>query len=184
MSHYTDIGFKVNSNKEVVDLFNQIFSNKKFSPVFWNIPSTKEECNVLAMQKLGEIRYFSKLNRNKEIIKIGLAHNNEYITKMGIVDINYNKKYGFPILQLEKDDILFWFECPNVEIFDMKNEKDCNIKISSFANYVKIKNPKENTEIDETSCFADESYISNWNDNPSIAFISGIIKNYKLEKML
>lgn len=31
MSHYTDIGFKVENKKDVIDLFNSIISNKQYS---------------------------------------------------------------------------------------------------------------------------------------------------------
>ena len=61
----------------------------------------------------------------REILELGLAHNNENIVKMDIIDVDYSNKKGFPILQLEKDGIPFWFECPNVEIFNMENEKEC-----------------------------------------------------------
>jgi len=186
MSHYSDIGFKIDSNKDVVDLFNQINSNKNYPQMVWDIPSAKKDNIILTLQKLGEIRYFSKLNnKNDEILEIGLSHNNENIEKMGIIDINYNKD-GFPILQLEKDGIPFWFECPNVEIFNMKGEKECDVKIVSFANNVQIKNTKNKTDKTEKEKlqFADEAYMSSimLQGDPATAFISGIIKNYKKEK--
>ena len=151
-----------------------------------DIPSIKKEGIILTLQKLGEIRYFSKLNiNNNEILEIGLSHNNENIEKMRIIDSNYNNKEGFPILQLEKDGIPFWFECPNVEIFNMNGEKECDVKIVSFANNVQIKNTKTKAEYTEKEKlqFADESYISSivLQGNPATAFVSGIIMGYKKE---
>lgn len=183
MSYYTDIGFEANSNKDVIDLFNKIYSNKNYPLMVWDIQDAKENV-VLTMQKLGEIRYFSKLkDDNNEILEIGLAHNNENIEKMDIIDVDYSNKKGFPILQLEKDGIHFWFECPNVEIFNMENEKECEVKISSFANNVKIKKKGEVQTIEEnTFSLENECYIPDWNDDKTIALIQGIITNYKLEK--
>lgn len=182
MSHYTDIGFNVKNNQEVVALFNKINSNKNYPPMIWDI--NIQENIILTMKKLGEIRYFSKLdNKKNKITEIGLSHNNENITKMRIININYDNKEGFPILQLEKDGIPFWFECPNVEIFNMENEKECDVKLSSFANNVKIKKANEEKNIQEEKfSLANECYISDWNGDPSVALIQGIIKGYKLEK--
>ena len=187
MSHYTDIGFKINSNKDVIDIFNQIISNQNYPQHVWSIPSTKKEDIILSMQNLGEIRYFAKLDKQKNaILEIGLAHNNESISKLELLDINYNNKNGFPILQLEKDGIPFWFECQNAEIFDTKDETECDVKIASFANNVKIKKSKDKIGVadDVMFQFSDEAYMSSimLKGDPATAFISGTIKGCKVEK--
>ena len=187
MSHYTDIGFKINSNKDVIDIFNQIISNKNYPQQVWRVSSTEKDDIVLTMQKVGEIRYFAKLdNKKKSVLEIGLLHNNENISKMEIVDINYNIENGFPIVQLEKDGIPFWFESPNAELYDMKDETECDVKIASFANYVKIKKSQDEIEASEDGefQFADESYMSSmmFQGDPATAFVSGIIKSYNKEK--
>lgn len=187
MSHYTDIGFKINSNKDVIDIFNQIISNKNYPQQVWSVSSTEKDNIVLTMQNVGNICYFAKLdNKKKSILEIGLSHNNENISKMEIVDVNYNNKNGFPIVQLEKDGIPFWFECPNVELYDMKAETECDVKIASFANNVKIKKSQDKIENSEDGefQFADESYMSSmmFQGDPATAFVSGIIKSYMKEK--
>ena len=184
MSHYTDIGFKINSNKDVIDIFNQIISNKNYPQQVWSVSSTEKDNIVLTMQKVGEIRYFAKLdNKKKSVLEIGLSHNNENISKMKIVYINYNIENGFPIVQLEKDGIPFWFECPNVEVCNIKYETECDVKIAGFANYVQIKNLNDKIG-EETFQFADESYMSRimLQGDPATAFVSGIIKGYMKEK--
>lgn len=186
MSHYTDIGFKIDNNDDIVDLFNQINTNKNYNQMVWDIQSPKDEGIILTLNKLGEIRYFSKLDKkNDEILDIGLAHNNENISKLGIIDVNYDNE-GFPILKLEKDEIPFWFECPNVEIFDMENEKECDVKIACFANNVQVKKPNEKTKgfEDQKFQFADQAYMSKimLQGDPATAYVSGVIKDYKVEK--
>lgn len=183
MSHYSDIGFKIETNEELIELFNKIKTNKEYPPMIWDIEMSEEKEVILAMHKLGDIRYFAKLdNKNSEVIELSLGHHNENVTKMDILHINYEVSSGFPILQLEKNDIPFWFECPNVEVFNMEGEKDCEIRISSFANRVFIKKPDEKVMLgDSKYSFADESYIADWQHDPSNAFVSGVIKSYKKE---
>ena len=184
MSHYSDIGFKVNSNEDVIELFNKIKTNKENSPMIWELEINEEREVILAMHKLGEIRYFAKLdNKNNELLEISLGHHNEKVTKMDILHINYEVSAGFPVLQLEKNEIPFWFECPNVEVFNMEGEQDCEIRISSFANKVFIKNPDEKVDLPGLKIsLADEAYIANWQHDPSVALLSGYITGYKKEK--
>lgn len=184
MSHYSDIGFIINSEEDVIELFNKIKTNKEYPPMIWELDINEEKEVILAMHKIGDIRYFAKLdNKNSQIIELSMGHHNENVTKMDILHIDYEVSSGFPILQLEKNDIPFWFECPNVEIFNMEGEKDCEIRISSFANRVFIKKPDEKAELPGLGfSLADESYIADWQNDPSVALMSGIIKGYKIEK--
>lgn len=184
MSHYSDIGFRIKTNEELINLFNKIKTNKEYPPMIWDLEMSEEKEVILAMHKLGDIRYFAKLdNKNSQIIELSMGHYNENVTKMDILHINYEVESGFPILQLEKNDIPFWFECPNVEVFNMEGEKDCEIRISSFANKVFIKKPEEKVNLPGFRfSLADESYIADWQNDPSIALMSGIIKNFKIEK--
>ena len=179
MTHYTDIGFfDINSVADVDALYNKI--HKTQQAMIWDVISDVDKTKHLYMFKIGEIRFFAKLDVEKGFIcSLSLAHNNENITKMDIVNIFPPAEdcADFPTLVLEKDGIPFWFECPNVEIFNM-DEKDCDVKIASFAQMAKIRDKNE-TETE----FSDELYHPSSND-PTVAIMSGEIKSIKKETNL
>ena len=79
-------------------------------------------------------------------------------------------------------------------IFHIKEDEheDLDLKIASFANYLEIIDPveEETKVIDEIQeevrqgkpiDFANESYISNFENDPCEGFVSGIIQGFKLE---
>jgi len=203
MSHYTDIGFKIEKNEDVVNTFNFINSNGKIKRLTWDLPSQNKDDNiVLTMFYIGEIRYSAKLNlKTNYILDIGLSHNNERICKaehIGTLNA-VNDESGFKVVQVEKDGIPFWFSCPNVEIFNIQDGKreELDLKIASFAENIEIKEkaPERKTEnkqmtpeevvefVKENGIqMADESYIAFFNDDPTYAHVSGTIKDFKLEK--
>lgn len=209
MSHYSDIGFKFKNIEKLKKSINKILTDKKLPFMVWKIDDGLGENNPeLHMKSLGEIRYFCKVGKDG-IENLCPAHNNERISDADIV-YSTTEKYSntdffrvemirhnedFPTIKVIKDDIPFWFCCPNCEIFyddTTDNSKD-SLKICSFANYVQV---KEATEIGKPMSleelnqkrrsgelgFADESYMASFNGNKSIAFVSGIIRDAKICK--
>ena len=136
------------------------------------------------MQRIGNIRYFAKLDDDDNVIlELDVAHDNENITQMGLMEIYTSDDQSFPILQLEKEGYgsPFWFECPNADIFDLKNEKGCEVKLCSFAYNIKVEPPKDTS----SNPLANESYfLDTWDDTYHMckAFIHGVIKGYTTEK--
>ena len=195
MSHYSDIGFKINKANEVVDLFNRINSDESIKRGSWDLDA---EGNLeYMMYYFGEIRYSAELDTvNNQISRIGLGHNNERISKAIYGSkIKVSEESGdFDTLVIEKDGIPFWFSCPNMGIFHIKEDEheDLDLKIASFANSIEIIDAKEEKKFfvdqddsdvikEEKIEFANESYISDFQNDPCTGFVSGIIKGFKLE---
>jgi hypothetical protein len=195
MSHYSDIGFKLTKNEDVIELFNRINKDESIKRGSWDLNGSDD--TIYVMYYFGEIRYSVELdNVNNYINRIGLGHNNERISK---AIYNGKIKVGedtgeFDTLVIKKDGIPFWFSCPNMGIFHIKEDEheDLDLKIASFANYLEIIDPveEETKVIDEIQeevrqgkpiDFANESYISNFENDPCEGFVSGIIQGFKLE---
>ena len=103
------------------------------------------------MYYFGEIRYSAELDTvNNQISRIGLGHNNERISKAIYGNkIKVSEESGdFDTLVIEKDGIPFWFSCPNMGIFHIKEDEheDLDLKIASFANSI------ENAEVIDLAC--------------------------------
>ena len=209
MSHYSDIGFKFKNVEKLKKNISKILSDKKLPSMFWNIDDGLGEDNPeLHMKTIGDIRYFCKVGKNG-IEYLCPAHNNERISNADIVYSTteknsetgffkvemFRQKEDFPTVKVIKNDIPFWFCCPNCEIFyddTTDNSKD-SLKICSFANYVQVKDPTEigkPLSLDELNQkrrsgelgFADESYIASFGEDKSIGFVSGIIRKAEILK--
>lgn len=195
MSHYSDIGFKITTSKELVDLFNNINSDETIKRGSWDLDS---EGNIqYMMYYFGEIRYSAQLDViNGQILRLGLGHNNEKISKANYdAKIKVDENTGdFDTLVIDKDGIPFWFSCPNMDIFHIKEDEheELDLKIASFANTIEIIDAKEektffvdqddNDEIKKDKLeFANESYISDFQNDPVHGFVSGIITGFKIE---
>jgi hypothetical protein len=195
MSHYTDIGFKVDDAKGVMDLFNEINSNEDIKRGTWDLD---EEGNlVYVMYYIGNVRYNVELDlQNDQVNRICLGHDNERICKaMYGRKIKVNEDTGdFDTLVVDKDDIPFWFSCPNMPIFHIKQDEpeELDMKIASFANVIEIIDKQEEKKFfvdqdpieekkDRKLEFANECYISNFENDPCEAFVSGVIHSFKKE---
>ena len=195
MSHYSDIGFELFNPQDSLNIFNLIHSNEKIERTEYNIPNSKGI--VYALYKFGEIRYSAKLNYNTHQIRaIALGHNNENASECKYIKTikGNSSALDFDTIMVEKDGIPFWFCCPNIEIDNVEKYQDISLRIASFADTIEIKdlpkndrtfnNPEELREYISTHNLemAEESYIANFESEPSYAFVSGIITNFKLEK--
>lgn len=183
MSHYSDIGFKVENNQDVDKIINDFFSTDgKFdSWMEWKIENSHPPQNLI-MRKKGKIRFFAKVDE-KNILDFSFSHDNERISKVEFAGIKNNEnKDDFKILAITKDDIPFWFDCPNAEIFNFDtDDKSTEIKIASFANYVEIKNVEDIGKTEKHALGA-ESYISKFFENDyTTGWVSGIIKSWTIE---
>lgn len=183
MSHYSDIGFKVESNADVDKIIDDFFSpDGKFdSWRKWKIENSNPAQDLI-MRTKGKIRFFAKVDE-KTILDFSFSHDNERISKVEFAGLKSNKnKDDFKILAVVKDDVPFWFDCPNAEIFNFNTgDKTADIKIASFANYVQIKNV-EDIEKSEKRELGAESYISKFFENDySTGWVSGIIKSWTIE---
>lgn len=186
MKHYSNIGFDINNQKDEEDLFNDIYEDSDYPKLVWDVKNTDNKNILLSMQSIGEIRYFAKIDDDThEIMALTTTHNNNNITKMNILGIYHNEN-TFPILQLEIEGYgtAFWFECPNEEIFDMDNEKGCDVKICSYPYSVSIEKPKESNTTAMTNLSNECYFVDTWDEsyNPCKAIIRGVIKGYTVEK--
>lgn len=208
MSHYSDVGFKFKNEAGFKKNIIKLLTDKNLPFMFWNIDDGLGEKNPeLHMKKIGEIRYFCKVGVSG-IEYLCPAHNNERISSPKIIYSKIEKteegypkvameRYAddFPTIQVIKDDIPFWFCCPNCEIFFQTpdNPDGDTLKLCSFANYVNVKEPttpgksfslaeleqkRRNGEIG----FADESYIAAFKGNKSTGYVSGIIRKAEILK--
>lgn len=197
MSHYTDIGFDVKKPKDVQKIIDMFFNSKFLeknknicSAMSWNIASNPD-C-ILQLFKLENLRAFFKMNTKEGNIEdFFVGYENKNISKI-TTSKNCIKRVGnqFPILNFTSDeDIPFWVSCYNADIFNFdKDEEEGKIKLVSYANFIKeIKNKDEykNQPAEENlrkHQMADESYISNFTNDITTGFVSGIIQDYTLSK--
>lgn len=197
MNHYSDIGFEIFKPQDTLNIFNLIHLNEEIERTEYNIPNSNGI--VYCIYKLGEIRYSAKLNYNTHQIRaIGLGHNNEKITNAKYIKTikGNSRALNFDNIMIEKDEIPFWFCCPNIEIINIEKYQDIKLRIASFADTIEIKDlPKNNKAFNNSEELreyilthdlemAEESYIANFKGDQSYAFVSGIIKDFKLEKNL
>ena len=179
MSHYSDIGFEIENSKDVIKLFNNIISNQNINRLEYFL----NDDIILTIFNIRDIRYIAKLNnKTHQIISLSLVHDNLNVSEVEFVEIINNETFEFNNIMIEKEGIPFWFSCANAEVFELKQNNNIEIKIASFAESIKIKDSEEDSLNSEKFEMADESYISNFEGNQSYAFVSGIIKDYKLEK--
>ena len=135
MSHYSDIGFKLTKNEDVIELFNRINKDESIKRGSWDLNGSDD--TIYVMYYFGEIRYSVELdNVNNYINRIGLGHNNERISK-AIYNgkIKVGEETGeFDTLVIKKDGIPFWFSCPNMGIFHIKEDEheDLDLKIDEM----------------------------------------------------
>ena len=135
---------------------------------------------------LGKLEVLIMYDENNSILRLALGHNNQRISKAkyeGIIRSDMSSG-DFDTLMIMKDDIPFWFECPNMDIFhiDPNDKEELDLKIASFANSIEIIDPNaKSDDKDDKLKFADESYISDFQNNPVNAFVSGVIKDFKIE---
>jgi len=184
MNHYSDIGFEVKNFEDVDKIVDDFFDQKYAKMMDWDIKNSEPQQNLL-MQKIGKIRLFAKVDSNrKSILAFSFSHDNERISDVKVVKLNDGGKTNdFKTVCIEKDGIPFWFATPNAEIFFLDDKSD-KIKISSFANYVEIKDIQEIKNSSEPQ-FAPESYVSKFFENDyTTGFVSGIIKGWTREKNL
>ena len=179
MSHYSDIGFEIENSKDIIKLFNNIISNQNIDRLEYFI----NDDITLTIFNIRDIRYIAKINnKTHQILSLSLGHDNLNVSEVEFVEIINNETFKFSNIMVEKEGIPFWFSCANTEVCELKQNDNIEIKIASFAESIKIKDCDENSLNTEKFAMADESYISNFEGNQSCAFVSGIIKDYKLEK--
>lgn len=202
MNHYSDIGFEINNQEDEKKFFSLFLDGKGGPGRVWNIT----EDVTYYLFKAGDIRYALKLdNKSYTILNLSFSHDNKEISeveydKLSSVDTSQTFGWDFPTIEVAKDDIPFWFSCINYDLFKLNPKSKLRIKIASFANSIKIKEPSSVQPIDkefdpeETRKkaieninkngleLADEGYIGYWQDNPCYAMVSGVITNFKLNE--
>ena len=207
MSHYSDIGFNVKNPQDIqriVDIFcnpNFLELNKETSSAMsWDIQDNPN--SVLQLFKFKDLRVFSKINlKEGGIDDFFVGHDNQNISKVS-VDKNPIKKTddnGFPTLNfLSSEGIPFWVTCFNADIFWFDKEDTSDIKLVSYANYIKEikdyskkeKSLNKGNKIDSNNMIstikekdyemADESYISYFKHDITTSWLSGVIQDFKL----
>ena len=180
MTHYSDMGMEFSNQQEhskfLEDLCNDNIKGYSFLE---DIKGGK-----FLHKELGNIVF--NIMQIKKNLKIGFTYKNKDIVEGVVLSCKENPHDTYT-LNVDINGIPFWFDCSNAVFFKIKKKKKVKFSSACFADYVEIWTKEElnkhREENEEELKMADESYISDFNTDPTTAYIlSGIITNFKKDK--
>lgn len=183
MSHYSDIGFAISSREEFNKLIEDLSTNKYSNPIIHN----KKNLQIREHQ-IGDIRYFFLYQKKWFLKLVGkdltFSYNNPNISKTKLLSVSNGNNDTFNnIFVSSENDGQFCFACPNLATKKIKKDSTVNLSIACFANQIELisKEEYENESTKDELSLADESYLSNVEKDPTTAWLSGYVVDFKKE---
>lgn len=184
-SHYSDMGFTVNSSEDIIEIVKQIYPNAK------EVSRNKKTYQQICVDKF--IEFWLNL-KNGAIEEIEFHYNSENFAACSFEQyISYSEEDMAGIVQVNNGLCPVVIEIPNLGLFErfMENQK-MNLQISAYAHEVNLFDSEDAyaaSQGNREHKFATEHFLpvglftENEGDSPSAqAVFGGKILEYELRK--